>query len=91
MPVCSRSRSGSNSSLVVSSRRSSLTSASKTCSLWPPLSINLEFELREQYSAPAPRAPQWLFLLEGIKEDDADDPTEESEEAAAEDALVFSL
>ncbi|WVZ97289.1 hypothetical protein U9M48_042838, partial [Paspalum notatum var. saurae] len=45
----------------------------------------------EKYTRGYNRVCQRLFLLEGIEEDDADGPTEESEEAAAEDAPVFTL
>ncbi|WVZ71005.1 hypothetical protein U9M48_019632 [Paspalum notatum var. saurae] len=45
----------------------------------------------EKYTRGHNRVCQQLFLLEGLEADDADGIAEESEEAAAEDAPVFSL
>ncbi|WVZ75167.1 LOW QUALITY PROTEIN: hypothetical protein U9M48_023250, partial [Paspalum notatum var. saurae] len=45
----------------------------------------------EKYTRGHNHVCQRLILLEGVEEDDTDGPTEESEEAAAEDTPVFSL
>lgn len=45
----------------------------------------------EKYTRGHNRICQWLFPLEGIEEDDADDITEEPAGAADEDAPIFSL